>query len=127
MDSNPLPSFLDRIVERMGCYARANVVFAEPIERDGITVIPVARARWGFGGGLGMGQAAQGGETGTDAGSGSRLGGGGGLALSPVGYIEIKDGAARFRPIYDPGALASAALAGAIMTLTLVLALRKRS
>ena len=70
-----------RIGERLGQTARAATVFAEPVERDGITVIPVAKARYGFGGG-----------SGEDGG-----GGGGGVVVKPVGWIEVTDGASRFR------------------------------
>jgi uncharacterized spore protein YtfJ len=80
-------SALERLGEVLGSRVSAVQVYAPPVERDGITVIPVARARWGFG----MG--------------GGGVNGGGGVMLSPVGYIEIKDGQARFRPIYEPLAL----------------------
>jgi uncharacterized spore protein YtfJ len=60
-----------------------------------MTIIPVAKARWGFGGGSGRSSSEAEGPQGT--------GGGAGVNISPVGYIELKDGMARFRPIYDPG------------------------
>ena len=65
--------FIGTMAEKLGAVARAATVFGEPVERDGITVIPVAKARWGFGGG--------------------------GVQVTPVGFIEIKDHAANFRPI----------------------------
>ena len=128
-ENNRPDSLLDRILERMGWHVRAGAIFGEPVERDGVTVIPVAKARWGFGGGTrrGTGRGAAPERPDTAADEGSRSAGGGGLALSPVGYIEIKDGQARFRPIYDPGAVASMALAGAIGLLIIILSLRRRS
>jgi hypothetical protein len=48
-------SLLDRIANRLGNYARSDAVFGDPVTQDGITVIPVARVRWGFGGGAGAG------------------------------------------------------------------------
>lgn len=77
-------SFLAGLAERLGAAARAATIFGEPVERDGITVIPVAKARWGFGGGSGR----RSDETGA--------GGGGAAQVNPVGYIEIRNGVATF-------------------------------
>lgn len=82
--------FVQRLAERMGATARASAVFGDPVERDGITVIPVARAAWGFGGGSG-------GEPGREG-----SGGGGGSLVAPLGYIEIRDGDAEFSSFHDP-------------------------
>lgn len=84
---NSAEAFIGGIAERLGAAARAATIFAEPVERDGITVIPVAKARWGFGGGVGRRRDEDGG------------GGGGGAQVTPVGFIELKNGAAEFRPI----------------------------
>jgi uncharacterized spore protein YtfJ len=91
--SSRADSFLERLAEKMGAHAEASVVFGAAVEREGVTVIPVARARWGFGGGAGS----RGGE-------GGGSGGGGGMIVSPSGYIEMKKGRTRFRPIPDPTA-----------------------
>jgi uncharacterized spore protein YtfJ len=72
-------------------------------------VIPVARARFGFGGGGGAG-ARMG-----DQGSGG--GGGGGAIVSPVGYIEVTDGGARFKRITGRLDLLAVAAAGSIAAL----------
>jgi uncharacterized spore protein YtfJ len=85
-------ALIQRIAEKLGATVKASTVFGDPVERDGLTVIPVARARWGFGGGGGTGQP----ERGADGG-----GGGGAMSITPVGYIEIGDGQTRFRPIQD--------------------------
>ena len=84
--------FIGTMAEKLGAVARAATVFGEPVERDGITVIPVAKARWGFGGGAGQ-HSGEGGKQDDGA------GGGGGVQVTPVGFIEIKDHAANFRPI----------------------------
>jgi uncharacterized spore protein YtfJ len=98
---------LQRIGQTVGDRAKVSTVFGEPVERAGITVIPVAKARFGFGGGRGTGTV-QGEE-------GSGSGGGGGALVSPVGYIELHDGTARFKRISTPtdlvGLVAAAALA----------------
>lgn len=87
--------FLEGLAERIGTHATVKAVFGEPIERGDLTVIPVARVRWGFGGGQG-----EGGES--DGPTGSGLGGGGGAASDPVGYVEIGPAGAVFRPIVPP-------------------------
>src|SRR6266487_2022176 len=104
-------TFLERLANRVGFNAKASVVFADPVERDGVTVIPVAKARWGFGGGAGSGSSTS--QNQTDEGSG----GGAGVLLSPVGYIEIKDGRARYRPIYDTGTIVQLLIATGFVTM----------
>jgi len=79
--------FIGTMAEKLGAVAKAATVFGEPVERNGITVIPVAKARWGFGGGAGRREDEDG------------AGGGGGVQVTPVGFIEIKNRAANFRPI----------------------------
>jgi uncharacterized spore protein YtfJ len=93
--------FLDQLASRLGGRATAQAVYGEPVERDGITVIPVARVGWGFGGGAGRGKS----QDQPDNGEGSGEGGGGGAAVRPLGYIEISDGKAEFRRIGDPASL----------------------
>jgi uncharacterized spore protein YtfJ len=94
--STRVDSLLTGLAERLGASAKVETVFGPPVERDGVTVIPVAKARWGFGGGSGSGS----GEGSGDSGEGG--GGGGGIAVSPAGFIELRGGEARYRPIYDP-------------------------
>ena len=84
---NSADRFIGTMAEKIGAVARAATIFGEPVERDGVTVVPVAKARWGFGGGVGQRK----GEDGA--------GGGGGVQVTPVGYIEMRNGRAEFRPI----------------------------
>jgi hypothetical protein len=86
---------LERLAELVGARASVDVVFGEPIRQGDLTVVPVARVRWGFGGGGGR---ADDGPSGAASGSG----GGGGVAADPVGYLEISAVGATFRPIRDP-------------------------
>ena len=110
--------FLVELAERTGASAGAQVAFGEPVEHDGVVVIPVAKARWGFGAGSGGGR----------RGSGKRgEGGGGGIAVSPVGYIELRDGRARFRPVFDATTLAPLALAAGAGLLLLARRITRRS
>lgn len=83
---------LTRLAERLGATAAASAVFGTPVEGDGVTVIPVARVRWGFGGGSGRGK--------KDDSDG--FGGGGGVQAAPVGYIDVRGGVASYRRINDP-------------------------
>jgi uncharacterized spore protein YtfJ len=108
-------SFIERIAEKMGITAGTSLVYGEPVEDDGITIIPVTRIRYGFGGGPGEGE---GGSDGRKHGSGS--GGGGGLSASPAGYIEIRDGESTFRPIHDRTSLALMVVAGGVAGLLLL-------
>jgi uncharacterized spore protein YtfJ len=83
-------ALLEGLAERVGLSFQARAVFGEPVERPGVTVIPVAKSRWGFGGGTGGEGESQG------------SGGGGGGFVSPVGYIEVRDGEAEFMRLRDP-------------------------
>lgn len=65
------------------------VIFSDPIERDGVIVIPVAKVIYGLGGGKS---------------NQSNEGGGGGFIARPVGYIEIKEGETHFKAIRDVSA-----------------------
>jgi len=66
-------------------------VYAEPYEKDGLTVIPAAEVRGGAGGGSGQDDKGQ-------------EGGGGGFGVSgrPAGAFVIKDGQVSWRPAVDP-------------------------
>jgi uncharacterized spore protein YtfJ len=100
-ESRSYPNFIEQLARTLGGEATAAHIFGAPVERDGVTVIPVAKARYGFGGGTKDGEA----------------GGGGGAVINPAGYIEITDGGARFRPIRDLGALIPACAVGGLLTI----------
>jgi len=101
---------LERIGQTVGRRAQASAVFGEPVQREGVTVIPVAKARFGFGGGGGAGS--------HEADEGSGGGGGGGAAVSPIGFIEVRDNGAEFKRISTPMDLIPLVTAGAIAALT---------
>jgi uncharacterized spore protein YtfJ len=97
----PMDKILDRLGERIGAQATVKAVFGEPTERGDLTVIPVARVRWGLGGGSGtgpVGRATTNGETGSGTGTGA----GGGAMSDPMGYIEVRPGGATFVPLASP-------------------------
>jgi uncharacterized spore protein YtfJ len=66
-------------------------VYAEPYEKDGLTVIPAAVLMGGAGGGTGHDEKGQEGE-----------GGGFGVRGRPAGAWVIADGQATWRPAVDP-------------------------
>jgi uncharacterized spore protein YtfJ len=88
---------LGNVAAQLGGQADVRTVFANPVTKEGVTVIPVARAFGAFGGGAG---AASGREGETPNGSG--MGIGGAFSAAPVGFIEIDKRGARFRRIGSP-------------------------
>lgn len=72
-------------------------VYAEPYEKDGLTVIPAAVVGGGAGGGSGHDEKGQEGE-----------GGGFGVSGRPAGAYVIKDGQVSWRPAVDPNRIVSA-------------------
>jgi uncharacterized spore protein YtfJ len=62
----------------------------DPIQQDGVIVVPVAKIRSGAGGG-----------TGQDSPEREGRGGGFGITSTPVGVFVIKDGSVGWRPAVD--------------------------
>lgn len=103
--------------------------FGEPIVREGVTIVPVARVTGGAGegrwsgrlDGTGPGERAQG------AGSGSGAGGGFGVRVRPLGVYVVDGSQVRWEPAFD---LARAILGGqvlvAVIALTVAWVRRKR-
>jgi uncharacterized spore protein YtfJ len=119
---NPAVVLLERLAEKLGGRASVTAVYGEPVTRDGVTVIPVAKVGLGFGAGVGR-------EAGA-AKTGEGGGGGGGAGAKPVGFIEIQEGFATYRPIRDPWVdvfvpLAAIAIGSALPEI--IRALRRRS
>jgi uncharacterized spore protein YtfJ len=94
-DPRPAEQLLERLAELVGARAGVQSVFGEPTTRESLTIIPVARVRWGFGGGGGRADT-------PPSGPASGSGGGGGVAADPIGYLELGPEGAAFRPIRDP-------------------------
>jgi uncharacterized spore protein YtfJ len=106
-------SLTERLAEAFKTVVDAKMIYGEPIERDGVTIIPVAKLRYGFGGGIGKRDGEEGG------------GGGGGMVVHPAGYIELKDGTARFRAIREPITFVPLVIAGGLTGLLLARSLYK--
>ncbi len=107
-NQNGVGRLVERLAEEVGNRATSQVVFGDPVEREGVTVIPVAKVRWGIGGGAGAGADEQ------QHHKGEGEGGGAGLMATPVGYIELSGGEAHFRRIVDPAAMWPVLLAGGV-------------
>jgi uncharacterized spore protein YtfJ len=80
--------------------------YGEPVTSNGVTVVPVAKVRFGFGGGGGGGTGTKPAMIGEgpagateESGSGGGGGGGGGGAVEPIGFIEITSAGARWVPL----------------------------
>jgi uncharacterized spore protein YtfJ len=84
---------LERLAERFGGRASVGTVFGAPVAAEGVTVVPVARVTFGLGGG--------GGRDKQVSRNGEGLGVGGGAHARPVGFIEIRNGEATFKPIKE--------------------------
>ena len=101
---------LSTLAERLGGRLAASTIYGSPVERDGVTVVPVAVARFGIGAGGGADPIKkQEGE-----------GGGGGGTVTPVGYIELKNGRSRFVPVVHPVRMAALVLAAALGVLAIL-------
>lgn len=62
----------------------------DPIQQDGVVVVPVAKVRSGAGGGMGQ-----------EAADREGRGGGFGITSTPIGVFVIKDGDVSWRPAVD--------------------------
>jgi uncharacterized spore protein YtfJ len=93
---------LSTIPEEMG----AGACFGTPVERDGHTLIPVARLSFGYGLGFGRGTGSKSapsgnGAVGGEGGEGEGGGGGGGGSSTPVAIIDMTPSEVRIEPIID--------------------------
>jgi uncharacterized spore protein YtfJ len=92
--------FIGQLAEKLGTTTTVKTVYGDPIERGAVTIIPVAKILYGFGGGEG------------DKNGQGGAGGGGGMKVTPIGYIELKNGETKFRPIRDSAATIALMVAG---------------
>src|SRR5215467_15796136 len=99
-------------------------VFGEPIERDGLVLVPVAAVSGGGGAGSGEGRPAEGSPAGTGE------GGGFGGTARPVGVYVIDHGQVRWEPAVDLGRViigAQVVLVVGLLVLRSVLRARQRA
>lgn len=113
------------ITEKLQTTVSVESVYGEPIVADGKTIIPVARVRYGFGGGFGEGSDDNGSSSDDGQAGGSGGGGGGGVEVTPIGIIEVTPGDTRYISFEDRRRLIRAALVG--IALGAIIFRRKRS
>jgi uncharacterized spore protein YtfJ len=94
-------------------------VFGDPIEKDGLTIIPVARVMGGAGGGGTVTSEAAEGSTGAATTPG--MGVGFGVAASPAGVYVIRGDRVTWQPAYDVQRLA---LIGGLVGIVAMLVIR---
>jgi uncharacterized spore protein YtfJ len=105
-----LQKYFESIQDKIVSSANVKTVFGDPISAQGKTIVPVARIRYGFGGGMGAGPTRANDEQRIGQGGG----GGGGVNAVPVGVVEITADATRFIPIHNRKRMAGLALVGFI-------------
>ncbi len=107
MNQSTFATTTDEMVRRIGTISEdvgASVCFGTPVERDGHTVIPVARVSFGYGMGFGGGTDNKRGNTaefGGPAAEGGGGGGGGGGSSTPVAVIDITEHGVEIEPVTD--------------------------
>ena len=94
--SQKLPNMLENTIQKIREMIDVNSVVGQPITTpDGVTIIPVSRVSVGFGGG-GSDFANKTGENPFGGGAG------GGVKVSPVCFLIVKDGNVRMISIPEP-------------------------
>ncbi|MFC4069309.1 spore germination protein GerW family protein [Actinoplanes subglobosus] len=100
----------------------AGRVFGEPIERDGVTVVPVAVIRGGGGAGAGSGTPAD-----SDQVEGEGSGAGFGFSARPAGVYVIRNGDVLWRPALNVNQIiAGGQILGVVALLVAGSVLRRR-
>ena len=93
--SQTLPNMLENTISKIREMVDVNSVIGNPITTpDGVTIIPVSKVSVGFGGG-GSDYA----KSAKDAFGG---GAGGGVKVTPICFLIVKDGSVRMMPVAAP-------------------------
>ena len=95
--SEKLPNMLDSTIQKIKDMVDVNSVIGEPISTpDGVTIIPVSKVSVGFGGG--------GSDFVNKSGGDNPFGGGvgGGVKVTPICFLIVKDGNVRMMPVAQP-------------------------
>lgn len=95
--SQNLPQMLESTIAKIREMVDSNSVVGEPIASvDGVTIIPISRISVGFGGG--------GSDFAVKASTNDAFGGGvgGGVKVTPVAFLVIRDGNVRMIPVAVP-------------------------
>ena len=95
--SQKLPNMLENTIQKIREMVDVNSVIGQPITTpDGVTIIPVSKVSVGFGGG--------GSDFAAKAGAENPFGGGvgGGVKVTPICFLIVKDGNVRMMPVAEP-------------------------
>ena len=95
--AHPLNDLMRSTMDKIREMVDTNTIVGQPITTpDGVTLIPITKASFGFGSGGGNYGAAQ----------SERFGGGGGagVKIDPVAFLVVKDGTTRVLPVSMPPA-----------------------
>ena len=98
--SQKLPNLLESTIQKIKEMVDVNSVIGTPITTpDGVTIIPVSKVSVGFGGG-GSDFTTKSSRPGEDNPFGG--GAGGGVKVTPICFLIVKDGAVRMMPVAEP-------------------------
>ena len=95
--SEKLPNMLENTIQKIREMVDVNSVIGAPISTpDGVTIIPVSKVSVGFGGG--------GSDVVNKSGGENPVGGGvgGGVKVTPICFLIVKDGNVRMMPVAAP-------------------------
>ena len=95
--SQKLPNMLENTIQKIREMVDVNSVIGQPITTpDGVTIIPVSKVSVGFGGG--------GSDFVNNKGGENPFGGGvgGGVKVTPICFLVVKDGNVRMMPVAAP-------------------------
>ncbi|BCY12932.1 spore germination protein GerW family protein [Actinoplanes sp. L3-i22] len=103
-------------------------VFGDPVERDGIVLLPVAKVSAGGGGGSGSGFTPTGDAAVTDQkpGQGEGSGAGYGLHAEPAGVFILRDGEVTWKPALDINKIILGGQAVAVVALLVARSILRR-
>ena len=96
---NPLNEVLQESMAKVREMVDTNTIVGQPIQTaDGVTLIPISRVSFGFGGGGTAFSSKK--EPAADPNLGTALGAG--VKVEPVSFLIIKDGSVRVLPVAAP-------------------------
>jgi sporulation protein YtfJ len=101
-NKNTVSSLMHTALDKIREMADTNTIVGQPITTpDGVTLIPISKLSFGFGGGSGGGDYVK-----STKGDRNGFGGGGaaGVKIDPVAFLVIKDGITRVLPVAVPPA-----------------------
>ena len=96
--SQTLPNMLDSTIAKIRQMVDVNSVVGEPITAGGVTIVPISKVSVGFGGGGSDYVSRNMNKQENPFGGGA----GGGVKVTPVAFLIIKDGSVRMLPVAAP-------------------------